>query len=125
MKGSIIMAQRPFDLFLISSWEILEVPGRGEQGSRRRRAHLLSGAPGPRWLGWCPRRRCSPDVLARDDEEAIEVALEHGELILRVVASDALARLEYFEAALAHELRQLGWSQGWSSGVIGGSASYE
>ena len=43
-------------------------------------------------------------MLARDDEEAIEVALEHGELILRVVASDALARLEYFEAALAHEL---------------------
>ena len=125
MKGSIIMAQRPFDLILISSWEILEVPGRGVQGSRRRRAHLLSGAPGPRWLGWCPRRRCSPDVLARDDEEAIEVALEHGELILRVVASDALARLEYFEAALAHELRQLGWSQGWSSGVIGGSASDE
>jgi hypothetical protein len=59
-------------------------------------------------------------VLARDDEEAIEVALEHGELILRVVASDALARLEYFEAALAHEL-----AHGGSSGVIGGSASDE
>ena len=120
MKGSIIMAQRPFGLFLISSWEILEVPGRGEQGSRRRRAHLLSGAPGPRWLGWCPRRRCSPDVLARDDEEAIEVALEHGELILRVVASDARVRLEYFEAALAHELRRLGCRTGGHQGSSGG-----
>ena len=91
------------------------------QGSRRRRAPLPSGAPGPRWLGWCPRRRRSPDVLARDDEEAIEVALEHGELILRVVASDARVRLEYFEAALAHELRQLGWSHGVIRGHQGSS----